>query len=56
MNAKHLICALTAVSLLTPPSVSVVETQVAQHADHGGRIKGPVPEAVRQATDRFRDG
>ncbi len=54
MNAIHLICGLTAVSLLTPASVTVVETQSAQHADHAS-IRGPLPEAVRQATERFRD-
>ena len=54
MNAKHLIWGLTAASLLTPASVSVVRTQGAQHASHAG-TGGPLPEAVRQATERFRD-
>jgi hypothetical protein len=54
MKAKHVIWCLTAASLLTPASVSVVRTQGAPHASHAG-TGGPLPEAVRQATERFRD-
>ena len=46
---------LTAASLLTAASVSLVRTEGAQHADHAGRTRGPLPDAVRQATERFRD-
>ena len=60
MNAHRLIVALTAAGLLMPSSVSTVRTQSAQHAGHGsgassGPIRGPLPEAVRRATARFRD-
>jgi hypothetical protein len=60
MNANRLIVALTAAGLLMPLSVSSVRTQSAQHAGHGssassGPIRGPLPEAVRRATARFRD-
>jgi hypothetical protein len=60
MNAKNLILGLTAAWLLTPASVSVVKTQGAQHAGHASNasnagIRGPLPEAVREATEHFRD-
>jgi hypothetical protein len=60
MNSKYLILGLTAAWLLAPASVSVVRTQGAQHAGHAspasqGSIRGPLPEAVRRATGRFRD-
>jgi hypothetical protein len=50
----HLIWGLTAVSLLTPGSVSVVRAQAEKHASHV-IVRGPLPEAVRQATESFRD-
>ena len=53
MNAKHLIWSLTAASLLTPASVGVVRTEGAQHESH--QPAGPLPGAVRQATERFQD-
>jgi len=52
MKAQHLVCSLTAVLLLTPIS-SVVKAQSAQHSSH--ETAGPLPDAVRQATERFRD-
>ena len=54
MRTKHLIWGLTAASLLTPASVSVVRAQAERHASHAV-VRGPLPEAVRQATERFRD-
>jgi hypothetical protein len=56
MNAKRLIWGFAAASLLAPVSVSVVRTEGAQHADeHGAGRRGPLAEAVREATQRFRD-
>ena len=52
MHARYPICCLTAVSLLTPVSLSGVSAQ-STHANHGG-ADGPVAEAVRQATERFK--
>ena len=57
MNAKHLIWCLTVASLVTPASVSVVRAQAqkqASHESHAG-VRGPLPEAVRRAIERFRD-
>ena len=54
MRTKHLIWGLTAASLLTPASVSVVRAQAERHTGHA-IVRGPLPEAVRQATERFRD-
>lgn len=60
MYATRLICALTGASALMLMSVSTVQTQTPQHAGHHGsgnssRVKGPLPEAVRAATEKFRD-
>jgi hypothetical protein len=55
VNAKHLIWGLTAASLLSPPSMSVVRTADAQHDGHRDLTRGPLPDAVREATERFRD-
>lgn len=60
MRASRLIVALTTAGLLTPLSVSTVRTEARQHAGHAssagsGRVDGPLPEAVRRATQRFRD-
>ena len=54
MSRKHLVWGLMAASLLTPASVSVVRAQAERHASHG-LVRGPLPEAVRQATEGFRD-
>ena len=54
MHARYLICCLTAVSLLTPGSRSVVSAQSGPHANHGGG-GGPAADAVRQAIERFND-
>jgi hypothetical protein len=52
MNAKHLIWSLTAASLLSPASAIVARSEGAQHLGHSA---GPLPDAVRQATERFQD-
>jgi hypothetical protein len=52
MNPKYLICSLTAAALLTPASVGVVRIEGSQHLSH---TAGPLPDAVRQATERFLD-
>ena len=54
MNAKHLIWVLTAASLLSSASVSVLRAQAEKQASHGA-VRGPVPEAVRKATEPYRD-
>src|SRR5215813_2513107 len=54
MNTRFLFCGLTAASLLTPASVSMVSTQGAHQSGHSSII-GPLPEAVRNATERYRD-
>jgi hypothetical protein len=54
MNARHLIVIVTAVALLSP--VAVAQSQSGQHLGHGQRgANGPLPEAVREATERYRD-
>ena len=55
MNAKHLLWGLTAASLLAPASVGAVRTDDAQHEQHGGNNSGPLPAAVRRATERFQN-
>jgi hypothetical protein len=50
---KHLIWGLTAASLLTPASVGIVKGQAEKHASHAS-VRGPLPEAVREAIERFR--
>ncbi len=60
MSAKHLILGLTAAWLLTPAAVSVVKTQGAPHAGHASNasqatIRGHLPDAVREATEHFRN-
>jgi sugar lactone lactonase YvrE len=52
MNANPLVYGLMAASLLTPASVSVVETQGAQHAGHGN-MKGPLERRILMNTKRF---
>ena len=51
MHAKYLILGVTAAALLANTPYGVVS---AQHASHGN-IRGPLLEAVRQATARFQD-
>ena len=54
MNNRHFTwVVLTAASLLTPASVTVVRTEGAQHGNHAGQTRGPLPDAVRQATERL---
>jgi hypothetical protein len=56
MNAKYVIWGLTAAALLTPASIATsVSAQPAPGAQHTGNPGGPLPRAVRQATERFRD-
>src|SRR5262245_36700448 len=58
MHTKYLIWSLTVGSLLTPALVSVVRTADAQHgsqAQHASQAASPLPDAVRQATEPFRD-
>jgi hypothetical protein len=58
MNAKHVMVCLAAAVMLTPGSPRVIQAQEKQVATgHGGHgsVKGPLPEAVREATARFRD-
>ncbi len=59
MNVRHLIAGLTGILLLTPASLTVVKTQgttqTAQHGEHTSLSSGPLPEAVRLATERFRN-
>lgn len=55
MYARHIIAITTAFALLSP-AAATVGTQSGQHAGHDSRKSGgPVPEAVREATARFRD-
>ena len=59
MNAKHLMVCVAVVSLIGSAPGSVVTAQQKSisppsHSGHGG-IRGPLPEAVREATERFRD-
>jgi hypothetical protein len=54
MNAKHLIWNLTAASLLASSSVGVAGTEQEDHQRHGV-VGGPLPRAVREATERSRN-
>ena len=45
---------LSAAALLTLGSLSIVSAQSGPHATHGG-AGGPAADAVRQATERFKD-
>jgi hypothetical protein len=51
MDAARLVWSLTAVALLTP--ASVIALRGAQHASQ--TTSAPLADAVRQATERFRD-
>ena len=60
MNAKRVIWGVTAASLVMPVSVSVGRAQGAPHEGHTtptahANLRGPLPEAVRVATDGFQD-
>jgi hypothetical protein len=54
MRSQRSIWSLTIVSLLTPIAVTGVRTQDAQHMSMS-QTAGPLPGAVRQATESFRD-
>ena len=54
MNARRLLGIITAFALLSP--ATVVRTEGGQHLGHENRHhNGPVAEAVREATERFRN-
>jgi hypothetical protein len=61
MNPTNVIWALTAASILASMPVTVrTQAQAIQHTgQHGsadaGRVRGPLPAAVRMATEQFRD-
>jgi hypothetical protein len=55
MKATHLIWCLTTMSLLAYAPVSRVSADGPQHGNHTGNTQGPLPEAVREATKRFRN-
>ena len=55
MSAGRLISCLSAASLLAAASIGVVRVEAAQHGSHSSDPKAPLPEAVRQATERFRN-
>jgi hypothetical protein len=52
MNRKHLIWSLTTAALLSLASVGVVRSEGQHHDSHSA---GALPEAARQATERFLD-
>ena len=55
MTARLFILGVTTALLLTPASVAV-STQGAQHLGHNrGRSGGPLVDAVREATEKYRD-
>jgi hypothetical protein len=55
MDARPVIGIVTAIALLSP-AATVARTEGGQHLAHDNRNpNGPVPEAVREATERFRD-
>jgi len=53
MLRGNLTCAAVAL-LLSPSAVPVAAAQNAAHAAHSS-LNGPLPDAVRNATDRYRD-
>ena len=55
MNAKHLIWGLTAASLLSPRFGQRRESPSRASTRATPSVRGPLPEAVRRATERFRD-
>ena len=54
MTARHLILGLTAASLLTTAAVTSVTVEAGDHGNHT-TMRRPLLDAVRQATERFRD-
>jgi hypothetical protein len=56
MDAKYVIWGLTAAALITPASIATSEhVQRASGEQQAGHPGGPLPRAVRQATERFQD-
>jgi hypothetical protein len=54
-EGRHVIAIATAIALLSPVA-AMVNAQSDQRAAHEhGHSKGPLPDAVRAATERFRD-
>jgi hypothetical protein len=49
-----MISCLTAASLLAAGSIGV-RVEASQHSSHDSDLNGPLPEAVRQATERYRN-
>ena len=55
MHLRQVTVIAAAIALFTP-AAAVVSTEGGQHPGHESRSsRGPVPEAVREATERFRD-
>jgi hypothetical protein len=55
MSMKHLMwCLMTAAMVVTFASSDALRAQHAQNANDAGH-RGPLPDAVRQATERFRN-
>jgi hypothetical protein len=55
MNGTYLIWSLTAASLFAPAWVGAVRTEDAPHEQHWGNPSDTLPDAVRQATERFQN-
>jgi len=60
MNAKRVIWGVTAAALVLPVSVTIGRAQGTPHEGHVSttahtNLRGPLPAAVRLATERFRD-
>ena len=56
MNIKFLIWSLTVASLIAPSSVGIAKSEDAQNSNaHSDHVSGPLPRAVRDATERFQD-
>lgn len=55
MKAKWLIWSLTAASLIAPASVGIAKSEDAQNSTAHDHVSGPLPRAVRDATERFQD-
>ena len=54
MKTGRLISCVTGASLLVVASTGI-RVEAAQHSGHASDLKGPLPEAVRQATERYRN-
>ena len=55
MRTRHIVTIVTALALLSP-AAAIVRTDEGQHTGHAtAAANGPLPEAVRKATERFRE-